>query len=175
MPCWQRSLANGQIPFDIGHRYGQYRRNRLDVHRLMSVNLIDRECNRLMSQKSRQKTPYAMDIQPVSTVLGTVIWIVRNDLNFTDLRLNMKFIVFPAGNFQIIYLFNRQNLLILALKSMLWWIKKARRSWRRRRRRGRRRRRRRRRGRRRRRRRRRRKRMVFLLSSVFQDVHHPLR
>ena len=34
-----------------------YRRNRFDVHRVMSVNLIDRECNRLMSQKSRQKTP----------------------------------------------------------------------------------------------------------------------
>ena len=154
MPCWQRSLANGQIPFDIGHRYGQYRRNRLDVHRLMSVNLIDRECNRSMSQKSRQKTPYSMDIQPVSTVLGTVVWIVSNDLNFTDLRLNMKFILFLQTTFkQFIYLFNRQNLLIQALKSLLWWIKKTRR----------------------RRKRRRRKKMVFLLSSVFQDVHHPVR
>ena len=32
-------------------RIARYRRNRLDVHRLMSVNLIDRECNRLMSKK----------------------------------------------------------------------------------------------------------------------------
>ena len=31
--------------------YHLYRRNRLDVHRLMSLNLMDRECNRLMPQQ----------------------------------------------------------------------------------------------------------------------------
>ena len=37
-------------------RLTEYSTNRLDVHRLISENLTDRECNRLMSQKSRQKT-----------------------------------------------------------------------------------------------------------------------